>query len=62
MLGILYKIMAKAISIQLSSHLGQHVHTSQFGFVGGKSTYDNILSVQLAIEYDQAPKQKLVIL
>ena len=62
MMGILYKIFAKALSVRLNPFLRASVHTSQSGFVGGRSIYDNILAVQLGIEYAQRSGQDTVLL
>ena len=62
MMGILYKILAKAIAIRLNPLLRQAVHSSQSGFIGGRSIYDNILTVQLGIEYAQRTKQETVLM
>ena len=62
MMGIIYKIMAKAIAIRISPILTQVVHSSQSGFIGGRSIYDNILTVQLGIEYARRSYQDTVIL
>ena len=62
MMGIIYKIMAKAIAIRISPILRQTIHSSQSGFIGGRSIYDNILTVQLGIEYARRSHQDTVIL
>ena len=62
MMGIIYKIMTKAIAIRINPLLRQTVHSSQSGFIGGRSIYDNILAVQLGIEYAQRSLQETVLL
>lgn len=62
MLGILYKIMAKAIALRIGPILRKSIHTIQSGFIGGRSILDNILTVQMGIEHAQASKQELVML
>ena len=62
MMGILYKILAKAVAIRMSPLLRQTVHSSQSGFIGGRSIYDNILAVQLGVEYAKRSKQEIVLL
>ena len=62
MMGILYKIMAKAVAIRLNPLLCSHVHTSQSGCIGGRSIYDNILTVQLGIEYAERSDQNIVLM
>ena len=62
MMGIVYKIMTKAIAIRIHPLLRQSVHSSQSGFIGGRSIYDNILAVQLGIECAQRSHQETVLL
>lgn len=62
MMGIIYKIMAKAIAIRVSPLLRNTVHSSQSGFIGGRSIYDNILAVQLGVEYARRSKQEMILL
>lgn len=51
MMGILYKILAKAIALTIAPLLRKSLHTSQSGFIRDRSIFDNILVVQLGIEY-----------
>ena len=62
MLGILYKIMAKSIALRIGPFLRKYIHTSQSGFIGGRSILDNILTVQIGIEHAQASKKDLIML
>ena len=62
MIGIIYKILAKAIAIRLSPILRQTMHSSQSGFIGGRSIYDNIIAVQLGVEYAKRSGQDTVLL
>lgn len=62
MLGILYKILAKAVALRINPYLRKYIHASQSGFIGGRSILDNILTVQLGIEYAQCSKQDLIML
>ena len=54
--------MAKAIAIRIRPILRQTVHSSQSGFIGGRSIYDNILAVQVGIEYAKRSHQDAVLL
>lgn len=56
MRGIMHKIFAKSVSIRINPFLRQHVHASQYGFVGGRPIHYNILAMELGIEYAQATK------
>ena len=60
MMGVIYKLLAKAIAIRIAPILRQTVHSSQSGFIGGRSIYDNILAVQLDIEYAKRYSQILL--
>lgn len=62
MLGIVYKILAKAIALRISPTLRSNIHPSQTGFIGGRSILDNILTVQLGIEHAKQSKQNVVML
>lgn len=61
MMGMLYRILAKAIASRLSLLL-RTIHTSQSGFIGGRSIYDNILAVQLGIEHAQTSQQDMFLM
>ena len=62
MMGIIYKSMAKAIAIRMSPILRQTVHSNQLGLIGSRYFYDNILAVQLGVEYARRSKQEAVLL
>lgn len=62
MLNAIYKIFAKAIALRLDPFLRAHVHINQHGLIGGRSILDNILTVQLGIEYAQSTNQDMVLL
>lgn len=62
MMGIIYKILAKAVALRLAPFLRKFLHASQSGFVGGRSIYDNILAVQLGIEHAQNTDQEMILL
>ena len=57
-----YKLLKKAIAIRLGQFLRKLIHPCEAGFVGDKSIYDNILSVQLGMKYAQTSKQDMVLL
>ena len=61
MMGILYKILAKAIAIRLSPLLRKHVHSSQSGFIGGVYFW-YILIVQVGMEYAEKSNQNMALM
>ena len=61
MMDIIYKISLKVVAICIHPLLRAYVHTSQSGFIGGRSTFHNILTVQLGVEYAQSSQQDMVL-
>ncbi|MCO5596748.1 hypothetical protein L7F22_050817 [Adiantum nelumboides] len=61
-MGIMYKIMAKAIAMRISPFLRKHIHPLQTGFIGRRSIMDNILIVQMGIEAAQKSGQETILL
>ncbi|MCO5586928.1 hypothetical protein L7F22_040872 [Adiantum nelumboides] len=61
-MGLLYKLLAKAIALRISPFLRKHVHAAQSGFIAGRSIFDNILTKMLRVEAAQNSDQKLVLL
>ena len=51
MLGMLCKILAKSIRLDIHPH--KHAHSSPFDFIGVGSVLDNIVAVQLGIQHAQ---------
>lgn len=54
--------MAKAIAIRLNPHLRKHIHASQSDCIWGISLYNNILAMQLGIDYAKLYRQEMVML
>ena len=44
LLGTAYKILAKAVSLQLQPFMDELIHSTQTGFVKGRSILDNIFT------------------
>lgn len=62
LLNKLYKILAKALALRIKLILPQLVKQEQFGFVHGRSIFDNILNVMGAIDYAREENFPLVVL
>ena len=56
----IYKIFAKVIANRLQSILPTIVHKAQYGFIKGRDILQNILNVQMAMDYVKESKQELV--
>ncbi|MCO5581369.1 hypothetical protein L7F22_035251 [Adiantum nelumboides] len=61
-MGIIYKILAKAVAMRLSPLLRNFIHKAQSSFISGRSIFHNILLVQLGIEHAQRSSQDIVML
>ena len=62
MMGVIYKILPKAIALRIGPFLCHTIRSSQFGSIGGRSISDNILAAQLGIEYTRRSQQETVLL
>jgi hypothetical protein len=57
-----YKLMTRALSLQLSDQINSLVHEDQTGFIPGRSIFSNIRLSQVMIDYAEAMEEDRVII